>query len=56
MITRPSSVLMMISQDEVERAKLMSEFKYEVDTRTHINHTKNSLEPKSNGVKPWADS
>ena len=42
-IAMASNVLMTISRDEVERAKLMSEFKYEVDTRTHINHTKQEI-------------
>ncbi|MCL2721944.1 MAG: Rpn family recombination-promoting nuclease/putative transposase [Treponema sp.] len=39
-IAMASEVLMNISRDQVERARLMSEFKYEVDTRTHINHAK----------------
>jgi hypothetical protein len=33
-------VLMTISRDEAERARLMSEFKYQVDMRSHINHAK----------------
>ena len=35
-----SEVLMTISRDEVERARLLSEFKGEMDFRTHINHAK----------------
>ena len=31
---------MTISRDQVERARLMSEFKYELDTRTRINDAK----------------
>ena len=37
-IAMASEVLMTISRDQVERARLMSEFKYEVDTRTHVNY------------------
>jgi predicted transposase/invertase (TIGR01784 family) len=35
-IAMASEVLMTISRDEVERARLMSEFKYQVDLRSHI--------------------
>ena len=35
-----SEVLMTISRDEAERARLVSEFKGEMDFRTHINHAK----------------
>jgi hypothetical protein len=35
-----SEVLMTISRDEIERARLMSEFKYQVDMQSHINHAK----------------
>ena len=38
-----SEVLMTISRNQVERARLMSEFKYEVDTRTHVNHAKKQV-------------
>jgi predicted transposase/invertase (TIGR01784 family) len=31
-----SEVLMTISKDEVERARLMSEYKYEVDTQSKV--------------------
>ena len=31
---------MTISRDEAERIRLMSEFKYRVDTQSHINHAK----------------
>ena len=33
-----SEVLATISRDEVERARLMSEFKGEMDFRTHVNY------------------
>jgi len=39
-IAMASEVLMTISRDQIERARLMSEFKYEVDTRTHINYAR----------------
>jgi predicted transposase/invertase (TIGR01784 family) len=39
-IAMASEVLMTISRDEVERARLMSEFKYQVDMQSHINHAK----------------
>jgi hypothetical protein len=35
-----SEVLMTISRDEAERVRLVSEFKYQVDMRSHINHAK----------------
>ena len=35
-----SEVIMTLSKDAAERARLISEFKYEVDTRTHINFAK----------------
>jgi predicted transposase/invertase (TIGR01784 family) len=39
-IAMASEVLMTISRDEVERARLMSEFKYQVDLRSHIVYAK----------------
>jgi len=39
-IAMANEVLMTISRDQVERARLMSEFKYELDTRTRINDAK----------------
>jgi predicted transposase/invertase (TIGR01784 family) len=39
-IAMASEVLMTISRDEVERARLMSEFKYQVDLRSHIAYAK----------------
>jgi hypothetical protein len=38
-----SEVLMTISRDKIERARLMSEFKGEVDMQTHINDTKREI-------------
>jgi hypothetical protein len=35
---------MTISRDEVERARLMSEFKYQVDLRSHIVYAKQEAE------------
>ena len=35
-----SEVLMTISKDEVERARLMSELKYELDTQSKITYAK----------------
>jgi predicted transposase/invertase (TIGR01784 family) len=35
-IAMASEVLMTISKDEIERARLMSEFKYQVDLRSHL--------------------
>ena len=50
-----SEVLMTISRDQVERARLMSEFKYEVDTRTHVNcavdRAKNEVAQKMKAMK-----
>jgi predicted transposase/invertase (TIGR01784 family) len=39
-IAMASEVLMTISKDEVERARLMSEYKYAVDTQSKIVHAK----------------
>jgi len=39
-IAMASEVLMTISRDEVERARLLSEFKGEMDFRTHVNYAK----------------
>ena len=36
-----SEVLMTISKDEVERARLMSELKYELDTQSKITYARN---------------
>ena len=35
-----SEVLLTISKDEVERARLMSEYKYELDTQSKLVHAK----------------
>jgi predicted transposase/invertase (TIGR01784 family) len=43
-IAMASEVLMTISRDEVERARLMSEFKYQVDLRSHIVYAKQEAE------------
>jgi predicted transposase/invertase (TIGR01784 family) len=39
-IAMASEVLMRISKDEVERARLMSEYKYELDTQSRVVHAK----------------
>ncbi|GHV89407.1 hypothetical protein AGMMS50267_17670 [Spirochaetia bacterium] len=39
-ISMASAVLMTISRDEVERARLESEYKYEVDTQSKVVHAK----------------
>jgi predicted transposase/invertase (TIGR01784 family) len=39
-IAMASEVLMSISKDEVERARLMSEYKYQVDTQSKLVHAK----------------
>jgi predicted transposase/invertase (TIGR01784 family) len=39
-IAMASEVLMSISKDEVERARLMSEFKYQMDTQSKIGHAR----------------
>ena len=39
-IAMASEVLMTISRDEIERARLMSELKYELDTQSRITHAK----------------
>jgi len=41
-----SEVLMTISKDEVERARLMSIEKYELDTKSRINYAKREGEKK----------
>jgi predicted transposase/invertase (TIGR01784 family) len=45
-IAMASEVLMTISRDEVERARLMSEFKYQVDMRTHIFYREQEIARK----------
>ncbi|MCL2233398.1 MAG: Rpn family recombination-promoting nuclease/putative transposase [Treponema sp.] len=45
-IAMASEVLMTISRDEVERARLVSEFKGEVDLRSHVNHAKREIAQK----------
>lgn len=42
-IAMASEVLMTISRDEVERARLMSEFKGRVDLQSHVNHAKREI-------------
>jgi predicted transposase/invertase (TIGR01784 family) len=39
-IAMASEVLMRISKDEVERARLMSEYKYELDTQSKVVHAR----------------
>ena len=39
-IAMASEVLLSISKDEVERARLMSEYKYVVDTQSKVVHAK----------------
>jgi predicted transposase YdaD len=39
-IAMASEVLITISRDEVERARLLSEYKYEVDMQSHIVNAK----------------
>jgi hypothetical protein len=39
-IAMASQVLINISKDEVERARLLSEYKYEVDTQSKIVHAR----------------
>ncbi|MDR2177779.1 MAG: Rpn family recombination-promoting nuclease/putative transposase, partial [Treponema sp.] len=39
-IAMASEVLMSISKDEAERARLMSEFKYQMDTQSKIGHAR----------------
>jgi predicted transposase/invertase (TIGR01784 family) len=39
-ITMASEVLMTISKDEIERARLMSEYKYQLDTQSALVHAK----------------
>jgi hypothetical protein len=38
-----SEVLMTISKDEIERARLLSELKYELDTQSRIAYAENRL-------------
>ena len=40
-IAMASEVLMTISKDEVERARLMSELKYELDTQSKMTYARN---------------
>ena len=42
-IAMAGEVLMTISRDEAERIRLMSEFKYRVDTQSHINGAKREI-------------
>jgi hypothetical protein len=48
-ISMASAVLMTISKDEVERARLESEYKYELDTQSRISYAK--LEEKLETAK-----
>jgi hypothetical protein len=41
-----SKVLMTISRDEVERARLESEFKYELDTQSRITYARQEGEQR----------
>jgi predicted transposase/invertase (TIGR01784 family) len=52
-IAMASKVLMTISQDEIERARLMSEYKYQLDTQSKIVHAKreNTKEIARNALK-----
>ena len=45
-IAMASEVLMTISRDEIERARLMSEYKYEVDTQSRLVHAEREGEKK----------
>ena len=56
-IAMASEVLMSISRDQVERARLMSEFKGEVDMRTHVNHAKREEKKEiARNLKAMGDS
>jgi predicted transposase/invertase (TIGR01784 family) len=46
-IDMASQVLMTISKDEVERARLESEYKYEVDTQSKVVHAKREVAKKA---------
>ena len=52
-IAMASKVLMTISRDEAERARLMSELKYQLDTQSKINHARQEgkKEGKKEGIK-----
>ena len=49
-IAMASEVIMTISRDEVERARLISEFKYEVDKNTHIYYAKREIAQKLKAI------
>jgi predicted transposase/invertase (TIGR01784 family) len=51
-IAMASEVLLSISKDEVERARLMSEYKYVVDTQSKVVHAKR--EGRREGVEEVA--
>jgi hypothetical protein len=46
-ISMASQVLMTISRDEVERARLESEYKYAVDTQSKVVHAKREVAKKA---------
>ena len=52
-IAMASEVLMTISKDEVERARLMSEYKYAVDTQSKVVHAKREI---AKNLKKTGDS
>jgi predicted transposase/invertase (TIGR01784 family) len=47
-----SEVLMTISRDEIERARLLSEYKYEIDTQSRIAYAaqESRKEGKNEGI------
>jgi predicted transposase/invertase (TIGR01784 family) len=45
-IAMASEVVMTISKDEIERARLMSEYKYELDTQSRIGHARQEGEQR----------
>jgi predicted transposase/invertase (TIGR01784 family) len=55
-IAMASQVLMSISKDEVERARLMSEYKYVVDTQSKVVHAKREgrQEGRQEGIRETA--
>ena len=52
-IAMASEVLLTISKDEIERARLMSEYKYELDTQSILVHARREGEKKGElkGIK-----
>jgi predicted transposase/invertase (TIGR01784 family) len=52
-IAMASEVLMTISKDEVERARLMSEYKYQLDTQSKLVHAKREGLQKGRQEEKW---